>query len=51
MYKRIGSLAEVIPVFEAILSSYEEHIKLYSGFDYNRPGAPEDHIAINLRAA
>ena len=50
-YKRFGSLAEVIPVFESILSSYEEHIELYSGVDYNRPGAPEDHIAIYLRVA
>jgi hypothetical protein len=50
-YKRFGSLAEVIPVFETILSSYEERVESYSGVNYDEPGAPEDHIAINLRAA
>ena len=41
----------MIPASETILSSYKEQIDLYSGVDYNRPGASEDHIAINLRAA
>ena len=41
----------MIPVFETILSSYEEQIEIYSGVDYKRPGAPKDLIAINLRAA
>ena len=50
-YKRFGSLAEVIPVFETILSSFEERIESYSGVNYNEPGALEDYIAINLRAA
>ena len=50
-YKRSGSLAEVIPVFETFLSSYEEHIEPHSGVDYDRPGAPGDHAVINLRAA
>jgi len=50
-YKRFGSLAEVIPVFETILSSYEERVESYSSVNYNEPSAPEDHIAINLRAA
>ena len=35
-YKRFGSLAKVIPVFDDILSSYEERIELYSGVDYNQ---------------
>ncbi|PZD22103.1 hypothetical protein A1F96_11461, partial [Pyrenophora tritici-repentis] len=38
-------------VFETILSSYEERVESYSGVNYDEPGAPEDHIAINLRAA
>jgi hypothetical protein len=50
-YKRFGSLAEVIPVFETILFSYEERIESYSGINYNEPGAPENHFAINLCAA
>ncbi|PWO19614.1 hypothetical protein PtrARCrB10_11884, partial [Pyrenophora tritici-repentis] len=50
-YKQFGSLAEVIPVFETILSSYKERVESYSGVNYDEPGAPEDHIAINLRAA
>jgi hypothetical protein len=49
--KRFGSLAEVITVFETILSSYEERVEPYSSVNYNNPSAPEDHIAINLRAA
>jgi hypothetical protein len=50
-YKRFGSLAEVIPVFETISFSYEERIESYSGINYNEPGAPENHFAINLCAA
>ncbi|KAI0568968.1 hypothetical protein TUN199_11416, partial [Pyrenophora tritici-repentis] len=50
-YKRFGLLAKVIPVFETILSSYEERVESYSGVNYDEPSAPEDHIAINLRAA
>jgi hypothetical protein len=50
-YKQFGSLAEVIPIFETILSSYMERVESYSGVSYDKPGTPEDHIAINLRAA
>jgi hypothetical protein len=50
-YKRFGSLAEVIPVFETILFSYEERVESYSGVNYDEPGAPENHFAINLCAA
>jgi len=50
-YKRFSSLAEVISVFETILSCYEERVESYSGFNYDEPGVPEDHIAINIRAA
>lgn len=50
-YKRFSSLAKVIPVFKTILSSYEERVEPYSGVNYDKPSALEDHIAINLRAA
>jgi hypothetical protein len=50
-YKRFGSLAKVIPVFKTILSSYKERVESYSSVNYNEPSAPEDYIAINLRAA
>jgi hypothetical protein len=50
-YKRFSLLAEVIPVFETILSSYKERVESYSGVNYNEPSALEDYIAINLRAA
>jgi hypothetical protein len=49
---RFGAIAEVIPVFEYILAYYEQRIKTYESVDYNAHAeAPEDHIAINLRAA
>jgi len=47
-----GAIAEVIPVFEYILSYYEQRVKAYEAVDYNaHDEAPEDHLAINLRAA
>ncbi|KAA8622202.1 Dimer-Tnp-hAT domain-containing protein [Pyrenophora tritici-repentis] len=47
-----GSIAEVIPVFEYLLSYYEQRVNSYAAVDYNaHPEAPEDHLATNLRAA
>ncbi|KAI0568043.1 hypothetical protein Alg215_12395, partial [Pyrenophora tritici-repentis] len=46
-----GLIVGISAVFETILSSYEERVESYSGVNYDEPGAPEDHIAINLRAA
>jgi hypothetical protein len=47
-----GAIAELIPVFEYILSYYEQRLKAYKAVDYNAHNkAPEDHLAINLRAA
>lgn len=47
-----GAIAEIIPVFEYILSYYEQRVKAYEAVDYNAHNeAPEDHLAINLRAA
>jgi hypothetical protein len=51
MYKQFSSPAEVIPVFETILSSLEARVEAYTDVDFNAPGAPEDHLAINVRAA
>jgi len=49
---RYGAIAEVIPVFEFILTYYEQRIKAYEAVDYNaHDEAPEDHLVINLRAA
>jgi hypothetical protein len=49
---RFGAIAEIIPVFEYILSYYEQRVKAYEAVDYNAHNeAPEDHLAINLRAA
>jgi hypothetical protein len=46
------SIAEVILVFEYLLSYYEQRVNLYAAVDYNaHPEAPEDHLATNLRAA
>lgn len=47
-----GAIYEVIPVFEYILSYYEQRVASYADVKYNaHPEAPEDHLAINLRAA
>ncbi|KAI2475921.1 hypothetical protein Ptr902_12747 [Pyrenophora tritici-repentis] len=47
-----GAIAEVIPVFEYILTYYEQRVKAYEAVNYNAHNeAPEDHLAINLRAA
>jgi hypothetical protein len=48
---RFGAIYEVIPVFEAVLSVYEQLLKAYDNVDHNEPDAPEDHLPINLRAA
>jgi hypothetical protein len=45
-------IAEIIPVFEYIHNYYEQRVKAYEAVDYNaHDEAPENHLAINLRAA
>jgi hypothetical protein len=47
-----GAIYEVIPVYEYILTYYEQRVMTYSDVNYNATAdAPEDHLAINLRAA
>lgn len=47
-----GSIAEIIPVFEVLLSKFEEKLQNYDAVDHCQHNeAPEDHLAINLRAA
>jgi hypothetical protein len=47
---RYGAIAEVIPVFEYILTYYEQRVKAYESVNYNvHNEAPEDHLPINLR--
>ncbi|KAI1523728.1 Dimer-Tnp-hAT domain containing protein [Pyrenophora tritici-repentis] len=49
---RFGAIAEVILVFEHLLFYYEQRVKVYEAVNYNaHDEAPEDHLAINLRAA
>jgi hypothetical protein len=49
---RFSAIAKIIPVFEYILSYYEQRIKAYELVDYNaHDEAPEDYFVINLRAA
>ena len=49
---RFGCIAEVIPVFEYILNYYESRVLAYEAVEYNaHDEAPEDHLAINMRAA
>jgi hypothetical protein len=47
-----GAIAEIIPIFEYLLTYYEQRAASYANVDYNaHPESPEDHLAINLRAA
>jgi hypothetical protein len=47
-----GAIYEVIPIFEYLLTYYEDRVKQHKAVDYNAHNeAPEDHLAINLRAA
>jgi hypothetical protein len=47
-----GAIYEVIPVYEYILSYYEQRVAAYADVNFNAAAdAPEDHLAINLRAA
>jgi hypothetical protein len=48
---RFGAIYEVIPIFEHLLNEYEQLVTTYEAVDYNAYDAPEDHLAINLRAA
>lgn len=49
---KFGAIYEVIPVMEYVLSSLETRTRPYSLVDFNvHAEAPEDHLAINLRAA
>jgi hypothetical protein len=49
---RFGAVAEIIPVFDYILNFYEQRVATYNAVNYNAAeDAPEDHLAINLRAA
>jgi hypothetical protein len=46
-----GAIYEVIPVFEYLLGYYEQRVTLYNDVVHDHDEAPEDHLAINLRAA
>ena len=49
---KFGCIAEVIPVFEYLLNYYEQRVQAYEAVNYNaHHEAPEDHLAINMRAA
>jgi hypothetical protein len=49
---RFGAIYEVIPVFECILSYYEQKLIDYEKVESDtHPEAPDDHLATNLRAA
>lgn len=47
-----GSIAEIIPVFEYLLGVLESRLQTYDDICHDaHDEAPEDHLAINLRAA
>jgi hypothetical protein len=45
------AIYEVILVFEYLLYKFEQRYKPYKLVDYEATSTPEDHFAINLRAA
>jgi hypothetical protein len=46
-----SAIAEVILVFEYVLTYYEQRVTAYKAVNYNtHDKAPKDHLAINLRA-
>lgn len=49
---RFGAIYEIIPVFEYLLIELETRCTQYEHVDFNAHAeAPEDHLAINLKAA
>lgn len=48
---RFRAIYEAIPVFEYLLHEFEQQYKPYELVDYEATSAPEDHLAINLKAA
>jgi hypothetical protein len=47
-----GAIYEVIPVFEYLLGELKTRCQQFSHVDFDaHPKAPEDHFAINLKAA
>jgi len=49
---RFSAITKIILVFKYILLYYEQRVKAYEAVDYNaHDEAPEDYLAINLRAA
>ncbi|KAI2478319.1 Dimer-Tnp-hAT domain containing protein [Pyrenophora tritici-repentis] len=47
-----GAIAKIIPIFEYLLTYYEQRVNAYKAVNYNEHDkSPEDHIIINLRAA
>jgi hypothetical protein len=46
-----GALYEVIPVFESLISDLDARLRPFKHVDHEPFEAPEDHLAINLRAA
>jgi hypothetical protein len=48
---KYGAIYEVLPIYEYLLPEYEQLATMYEAVDYNAHDAPENHLAINLRAA
>ncbi|KAJ4390310.1 hypothetical protein N0V91_011421, partial [Didymella pomorum] len=48
---RFGAIYEVIPAFEQLIAAFEDQLIMWEKVDFEQLGAPEDHMAINLRAA
>ncbi|KAL7771394.1 hypothetical protein CFE70_001337 [Pyrenophora teres f. teres 0-1] len=48
---RFGAIYEVIPVFEYLLHKFKQRYKPYELVNFEATRAPEDHLAINVKAA
>jgi hypothetical protein len=49
--KSFGAIYEILPTFESILGIHESIAETYTAVNYHAENAPEDHIAVNIRAA
>ncbi|KAH4819610.1 hypothetical protein HBH61_025550 [Parastagonospora nodorum] len=48
---KFRAIYKIILQFKAILKAYKTILKTFKQVNYNKPNAPKDYLAINLRAA
>ncbi|KAJ4392781.1 hypothetical protein N0V91_011264 [Didymella pomorum] len=48
---RFSAIYKVIPTFKQLIAAFEDQLVMWEKVDFEQLEAPEDHMAINLRAA